>query len=556
MQRHFSRNIPTSPAGSRNLQAPSPCRRPSNSLYMSVQTKLGNFLNLSDHARSRAVKQQQKHVDCAEARTLQKAARRISITKSVHNALDDDSISSSYDECPPRVRASPSRQPPFHNKPSSGSDHTRYARRGSCTKFSLQAELMEHMSPPEPPSINNNEGSPIFRKEKTLQSDKVYEHDHGTDDNSQRSVSRSHSKFLRTPMTPVITVDQMPVPFKRDSVRHQRHGSGYLEPASPTTGCDRQPSVLGKAISSNPPSPDSVKDWQDDYQTVMRRGCTDEGDEKPEGRRPFQSPGVPRRGSGRGSSPSSEHRAPITTTEDSRATISNTVHRVPISIMARFEKKERDVNRVAHKTYHSHPPIPSSPGAKRISLQTLRLPQQGLYIFGGSNREDESAASTMMSEDDGSEVGSFASESIDASTPRRRYPRRSSITRYSKNRDAADTQESASPAPQKSQTETRHPTSKKTCRQVMHCQPHFLPTAPFADVDSAKKESLKCPRRVSLTRSTAPPSPITHSNGNGSKKLIATSSWNSPLARPPQRQTPMTPSGGPSRRRQSIRGVL
>jgi hypothetical protein len=169
------------------MQLPSTPNSPQK-LFVTESTKLGYFLSLSAPARDRALDHKKKKLDVASA----KSNRRRSIFESVASIILDSS-----DELPPLATSSNSSQ----SSELADSPRQRYHRRGSCTKFSLEHELLEN----DDASFYHDDEEPkfkSFRRNETLQSDGVFEDAH------MESPSQC---------TKLTTIDQMPVPLRKST---------------------------------------------------------------------------------------------------------------------------------------------------------------------------------------------------------------------------------------------------------------------------------------------------------------------------------------------------
>jgi hypothetical protein len=195
-----------------DVRLPSSPRTP-QALYVSVRTeKFGQFLSLSDHARSRALQQQKKQSDADSARSQ----RRRSIFDAVKTVL----LESNDGECPvvdwsTDVESSTELQEKMDVKEDM-TPRVRYQRRGSCTKFSLEAELL---SWDEVASDDDQAQHTFrsFRRNETLQNDEMYGESNGESKKnsdyphaSQCSLSKSSHKNYQ-----LMTIDQLPLPMKR-----------------------------------------------------------------------------------------------------------------------------------------------------------------------------------------------------------------------------------------------------------------------------------------------------------------------------------------------------
>ena len=239
------------------------------SLYVSVSTeKFGEFLTLSDPARNKALELQQKQTDADSARQT----RRRSIFESVKSVILD-----STDVLPPLTTASSTntsvsshdqrekqvnlRQPEQTSPRDYDSPKVRYKRRGSCTKFSLEAEMLQPDSDGEYDEEEEQKFK-SFRKGETLQCDNVYAQDDASEHGeSQRSGSRSSSRRLRSASPALerrgmklkqapLTIDQMPVPLKGS-----QHRRGSARGSPPV-----QRSVISTVPRSASPAPSGNND--------------------------------------------------------------------------------------------------------------------------------------------------------------------------------------------------------------------------------------------------------------------------------------------------------
>jgi hypothetical protein len=205
---------------------PSTPRTP-QSLYISVNIeKIGAFLSLNDHARKRALIHQKKQADADSARST----RRRTIFDAVKSVIMDDSDdeSSVTQGCTNgnSFREERGKQPQKEDFP----NKTRYQRRGSCTKFSLEAELLSGNGILDDEAVHQ----PIFqsfRKGAKLQCDSIYSNTNVADDSDESNRSSrisdvpfSDSQRLRGRTT----IDQLPIPLRGSRSR----SCGYHEPST------------------------------------------------------------------------------------------------------------------------------------------------------------------------------------------------------------------------------------------------------------------------------------------------------------------------------------
>jgi hypothetical protein len=199
--------------------------RTPEALYVFEQTeKFGRFLSLSDHARSRALQHRKKQLD-ADSTRLQRRRSIFDAVKTLLLESNDDELhcdaGCSGVESPAEVRG----------KIDVKNDMTprlRYKRRGSCTKFSLEAELMSHEDLSEDDQAQFKFKS--FRRNETLQNDEVFGESDAEDEQGSYHPHRSmipppnplHKNSLLT------TIDQMPLPMKRSVPTFSRSSDSPL----------------------------------------------------------------------------------------------------------------------------------------------------------------------------------------------------------------------------------------------------------------------------------------------------------------------------------------
>mmetsp|Transcript_4603 Transcript_4603/g.7139 ORF Transcript_4603/g.7139 Transcript_4603/m.7139 type:complete len:588 (-) Transcript_4603:509-2272(-) len=186
------------------------------SLYVTIPTeKFGNFLTLSAPARERALSHQMKQTEVKSART----SRKKSIFEAVKSLILDDENDDIIDDAAPRATTISGSESSEFSVGHSHEHQEKYKRRGSCTKFSLQAEI-----PISSDLEGDEEAFHSFRKAKTLQGDSVYQRQEmpylDTEDThharrlSNNSISSSMNSVGVSPNSPPLTIDMLPIPRK------------------------------------------------------------------------------------------------------------------------------------------------------------------------------------------------------------------------------------------------------------------------------------------------------------------------------------------------------
>ncbi|KAG7359098.1 hypothetical protein IV203_015687 [Nitzschia inconspicua] len=239
-----------------SVSMPSSPRTP-HGLFVSEKTgKFGQFLSLSDHARNRALLHQKKQTDADSAR----CHRRQSIYNSVKSILLDSSDSflplwqSSSGESSPKLQE----KNVAHQDPS---PRMRYKRRGSCTKFSLEAEILHRDIEASDNDDENTFKFKSFRRNETLQSDEVLAE---ADENYRYYSSRTSPSPRRTfkqalpsheKPKQLTTIDQMPLPIKRSDSQGDRSSQVPILDQSLLPPAPKRPSSLHSRPNVSPNSP-------------------------------------------------------------------------------------------------------------------------------------------------------------------------------------------------------------------------------------------------------------------------------------------------------------
>lgn len=234
--------------------------RTPQAMYVSERIgKFGQFLSLSDHARSRAILHQKKQKEANSARTM----RRRSIFDSVKSVLLDSS-----DEIPNLTQSTSSESSPEVQEKKSVSSHDRYKRRGSCTKFSLEAELKQGILDSNDDDDEDQFKFKSFRRNESLQSDDVfsdaYESDYSyrsrrANPAPRRPSTTSNSSSPQKPFRKeLMTIDQMPVPMRGSFSKEESATQGRTlldQPLPPVHALPRRLSSSAHARPFPPSSP-------------------------------------------------------------------------------------------------------------------------------------------------------------------------------------------------------------------------------------------------------------------------------------------------------------
>jgi hypothetical protein len=176
-------------------------------LYVLEQTeKFGRFLSLSDDARSRALRHQKKQLDADSTRLQRRRsifdAVKTLLLESNDNELQNDAGSSGVESLAD-VRGT-------MDVKNDMIPRRRYQRRGSCTKFSLEAELISRDE-----DLSEDDHSQFkfksFRRNETLQNDEVF----GESDAEDKQGSMIPPPNPLHKNCQLTTIDQLPLPMKR-----------------------------------------------------------------------------------------------------------------------------------------------------------------------------------------------------------------------------------------------------------------------------------------------------------------------------------------------------